>query len=101
MRKMYNEAIGFMIGCVGAWAALIGLRFAGNVLGWVFAGATLISTLLAVLALVQGGKRFGIAVLYTLLAGGITFGLVYGIAWYLTQYLPSTGVPLFNLSSGE
>lgn len=98
-RKDEDTPHSMLVGITGALGLLVGLLplpLNNPIIIMLVAGAG-VAGILGIVEARQRGRSWLRAIVGTLLVAGLGFGVAYGIMWYFTKYLPSTGQPLIQL----
>jgi hypothetical protein len=100
-----NTSLEFFVCCIGLAVLLLGLALLsadeveylikGN-LGILYMGGAIIATLLKLVIDRRSGYSITRSLLETVLIGGVTYLLIYGVFWYIEANFVQTDHPLFT-----
>ncbi len=100
MSSAARQPLGIVLSCtalIGFFAGFVSLNgYLTNIVGLVVYVVALLGAVLYIVAILQTRKSLSIGLLVLFLVGILGFCSTFGVMWYFTSYLPSSGAPLFD-----
>jgi hypothetical protein len=96
-RTLSREAAGMFVSCVGAYGFIVGFIpvWATGPIGLLVIAGAIFGALMTILHDQRRGVSIVSSLLFLIIIGAVTFGLIYGIKWYFMDHLLNSG-PLFR-----